>query len=49
MVLLKNTLIVMSVSCTVTFAGGKDVENESKKRLLDIFGDWTDMVTDLIR
>lgn len=29
--------------------GGKDNENERKQRLLGIFGDWTDMVTDLIR
>ena len=49
MVFLKNTFNVMSGSCTVMFTGGKDVENESKKRLLNIFGDWTDMVTDLIR
>lgn len=29
--------------------GGKDVEHARKGRLLEIFGDWTDMVTDLIR
>lgn len=29
--------------------GGTDKENERKQRLLNIFGDWTDMVTDLIR
>ena len=29
--------------------GGEDKENERKQRLLSIFGDWTDMVTDLIR
>eukprot|EP00884_Botryococcus_braunii_P011805 jgi/Botrbrau1/20625/Bobra.113_1s0050.1 len=29
--------------------GGSDVEGQKKKRLLEIFGDWTDMVTDLIR
>lgn len=31
------------------FAGGKDKDGERKSRLLNIFGDWTDMVTDLIR
>lgn len=30
-------------------AGGKDTEGQKKARLLDIFGHWTDMVTDLIR
>ena len=30
-------------------AGGKDVEGKRKDRLLDIFGEWTDMVTDLIK
>ncbi|KAK9843651.1 hypothetical protein WJX81_001154 [Elliptochloris bilobata] len=30
-------------------AGGKDPEGRKKARLLDIFGHWTDMVTDLIR
>ena len=30
-------------------AGGKDTEGKRKQRLLSIFGDWTDMVTDLIR
>jgi zeaxanthin epoxidase len=29
--------------------GGKDVEGRKKERLLDIFGSWTDMVTDLIK
>lgn len=33
-------------SCNV---GGKDTEGQRKQRLLTIFGDWTDMVTDLIR
>ena len=30
-------------------AGGKDKEGMQKERLLDIFGHWTDMVTDLIK
>lgn len=30
-------------------AGGSDPEGHKKERLLEIFGDWTDMVTDLIR
>ena len=30
-------------------AGGKDSEGQKKARLLEIFGHWTDMVTDLIR
>jgi hypothetical protein len=30
-------------------AGGKDSEGRKKARLLEIFGHWTDMVTDLIR
>lgn len=29
--------------------GGKDQDGTRKERLLKIFGDWTDMVTDLIR
>ena len=29
--------------------GGKDAEGQKKKRLLEIFGHWTDMVTDLIK
>ena len=29
--------------------GGKDAEGQKKARLLDIFGHWTDMVTDLIK
>ena len=30
-------------------AGGKDEEGCKKDRLVQIFGHWTDMVTDLIR
>ncbi len=30
-------------------AGGKDSEGQKKARLLEIFGHWTDMVTDLVR
>ena len=30
-------------------AGGTDEEGKRKYRLLDIFGDWCDQVTDLIR
>lgn len=30
-------------------AGGVDTEGQKKARLLDIFGHWTEMVTDLIR
>ena len=30
-------------------AGGEDAPNAKKERLLQIFGHWTDMVTDLIR
>lgn len=30
-------------------AGGKDEPNRQKERLLSIFGDWADAVTDLIR
>ena len=30
-------------------AGGKDEPNKQKERLLSIFGDWADAVTDLIR
>jgi hypothetical protein len=30
-------------------AGGKDEPNKQKERLLTIFGDWADAVTDLIR
>ena len=30
-------------------AGGKDSEGRKKARLVEIFGHWTDMVTDLIR
>lgn len=30
-------------------AGGKDPPGRKKERLLQIFGHWTDMVTDLIR
>ena len=30
-------------------AGGKDPEGAQKDRLLEIFGHWTDMVTDLIK
>ncbi|KAL3147156.1 Synaptonemal complex protein zep1 [Trebouxia sp. C0010 RCD-2024] len=30
-------------------AGGQDIDGQRKQRLLTIFGDWTDMVTDLIR
>lgn len=29
-------------------AGGKDIEGHRKERLMDIFGNWCDMVTDLI-
>lgn len=35
--------------CTFCIAGGTDTEGQRKQRLLSIFGDWTDMVTDLIR
>lgn len=37
------------VNCNPCNAGGKDTEGKRKQRLLSIFGDWTDMVTDLIR
>ena len=30
-------------------AGGEDVEGAKKERLLEIFGSWTDQVTDLLR
>jgi zeaxanthin epoxidase len=30
-------------------AGGEDAPGRKKERLLQIFGHWTDMVTDLIR
>jgi len=30
-------------------AGGEDADGSRKARLLDIFGDWTDQVTDLVR
>ena len=30
-------------------AGGTDAEGQKKARLVEIFGHWTDMVTDLIR
>jgi zeaxanthin epoxidase len=33
----------------VGVAGGKDEPGRQKERLLDIFGDWADAVTDLIR
>ena len=41
--------VVADCALTVMCIGGKDKENERKQRLLNIFGDWTDMVTDLIR
>lgn len=33
----------------IAVAGGKDEPNRQKERLLSIFGDWADAVTDLIR
>jgi zeaxanthin epoxidase len=30
-------------------AGGEDAEGAKKERLLSIFGNWTDQVTDLLR
>lgn len=33
----------------LSVVGGTDKDGHRKERLLDIFGEWTDMVTDLIR
>jgi len=44
-----ETHSLLLLTLTAMCIGGKDKENERKQRLLNIFGDWTDMVTDLIR